>query len=92
MLVSVLGVMLDVNVFHDFSLLILTRYLVFALSCFSFMWSSVFPEFWKAFRALFLFLIVSFISEFHQGTLGFAVELLVLPIDILAALIIVSVI
>jgi hypothetical protein len=88
---SVLGTMLEVNVFHDFSLLVLTRYLVFALSCFSFIWSSVFPEFWKVFRALFLCLIASLISEFYQGTLGFTVKVLVLPIDWLAALIIVAV-
>lgn len=45
---------------------------------------------WKVFNALFLLLIASFISEFHQGTRGFVVKILVLPIDMLAAFIIVS--
>lgn len=81
MLESMLGTMLEVKYFQEFSLLIFTRNLVLALSCFNFIWLSVFPEFWKVFSALFLFLIASFISEFHQGTVGFVVTVLVLPID-----------
>jgi len=82
---SLLGPMVEVNIFLEDALLRFTRYFVFARSSIRRIWSSILAVFWNRFNTVFLSLMDCLISRFHHGTLRFEMPF-VLSIAMFAAL------
>jgi hypothetical protein len=82
---SLLGPMVEVNIFHENTFLRFMRYFVFGQSSFRRIWSSILLCFWKRFNAVFLSLMACLVSRFHHGTLRLFKVSFVLSITMFAA-------